>query len=61
MNDFGLISPAAAARLLGISPHTLAVWRSAKRYKLPYIKIGSRVRYRKTDIERFVQTRQRTS
>jgi excisionase family DNA binding protein len=57
MNELGLLSPVSAAKLLGVSPHTLAVWRSDKRYRLPYIKIGSRVRYRRTDIDQFIKSR----
>ena len=34
-----------AAKLLDTSPGTLAVWRCTKRYKIPYFKIGSNVRY----------------
>ena len=42
------------ADLWGISPSTLAVWASTKRYALPYIKIGRRVLYRMSDVEAFM-------
>jgi predicted site-specific integrase-resolvase len=35
------------ARLLGLSPHTLAVWRSSGRVRIPYVKLGRAVRYRR--------------
>ena len=44
------LTPRQAASELGVSPATLAVWRCHKRYPLRYIKVGSKVRYRLTDI-----------
>ena len=44
--DRKLTTPEAAA-YLGVKPTTLEVWRSTKRYPLPYIKIGTKVFYRK--------------
>jgi len=55
--DNSLLTPGQVAERLGVSTHTLAVWRCAKRYPLPYIKVGSRVRYRQRDVESFVQGR----
>jgi Helix-turn-helix domain len=56
-----LIEPAEAARRLGIkSTNTLAVWRSTKRYPLPFVKIGSKVLYRVDDIEKFIESRVQT-
>jgi predicted DNA-binding transcriptional regulator AlpA len=52
-----LLSPLEAARLLQVSTNTLAVWRCEKRYRLPYVKIGSLVRYRQVDVETFIQSR----
>ena len=43
-----------AARLGLTNPDTLAVWRCTKRYPLPWVKIGSRVRYRASDVEVFI-------
>lgn len=31
-------SPQEAAKILGVAPETLAIWRCTKRYPLPYIK-----------------------
>lgn len=49
-----LLSADETAALLGIAPHTLAVWRCEKRQALTYVKIGGRVRYRPADVERFI-------
>lgn len=50
-----LFSPKAAARFLGVTDHTLAVWRCTKRYALPYVKVGRLVKYRREDLEHFIQ------
>jgi len=50
-----LFSPKAAARFLGVTDHTLAVWRCTKRYALPYVKVGRLVKYRREDLECFIQ------
>jgi len=55
-----LLTSSEAARFLGISVGTLAVWRSTGRYNLRFVKIGSRVRYRIADIEKFIQERTRS-
>jgi excisionase family DNA binding protein len=52
-----LLTREAAAEYLGIQAQTLAAWASAKRYSLPYIKIGRCVRYRKRDLDRFLAAR----
>lgn len=52
-----LRTPEETAQLIGVSPGTLAVWRSARRYPLRFIKVGSRVRYRMEDIQSFLSER----
>jgi hypothetical protein len=52
-----LLTPAQTAALLGMSPGTLEVWRSTKRYPLNFVKVGGRVRYARQDVERFLQAR----
>lgn len=52
-----LLTPAETARILETQTETLAVWRSTQRYNLPYVKIGRLVRYRKSDIETFIESR----
>jgi excisionase family DNA binding protein len=46
-----------AAELLGVTPGTLSVWRCTRRYALPYVKVGRRVRYRVSDLEAWLQSR----
>ena len=57
--DYVLINDQDTSALLKIGPGTLAVWRSTKRYNLPYVKIGRKVMYRLSDVYRFID--QRTS
>lgn len=49
-----LLTRQQAADYLQVAPQTLAVWATAKRYHLPYIKVGSRVRYRRDDLDKFL-------
>ena len=57
-SDSDLLLPTEAARFLRLrNPQTLAVWRTTKRYPLPYVRIGSRVCYRRSDLEEFVRSR----
>lgn len=53
-ND-GLCTPVEASQILGVTTHTLAVWRCEKRYNLPYVKVGRLVRYRRSDITDFIE------
>ena len=45
-----LLTPDQVAAALGLSLRTLAAWRSSRRNPLPYVKVGSRVRYRRQDV-----------
>lgn len=49
-----LLDRKAAARYLGVSPGTLAVWDCTKRYDLKPIKVGRAVRYRLADLDAFL-------
>lgn len=51
-----LLTPESVAELLGLTLHTLAVWRCAKRMPLPYVKLGGRIRYRASDVEAFISS-----
>jgi excisionase family DNA binding protein len=53
-----LLSNTEAANLLKICPETLAVWRSERRYSIPFIKVGRSVRYRLSDLETWLESRQ---
>jgi excisionase family DNA binding protein len=52
-----LLTREEAAAMLGVKPQTLAVWATTKRYCLPLIKCGRLVRYRRADLERWLESR----
>ena len=56
-----LLTNEQAAAYLGVSPQTLCVWRSVGRYNLPFLKIGRLVRYRKSDLDDWLEKRVRTT
>jgi predicted DNA-binding transcriptional regulator AlpA len=56
-DDVELLNDKAAAKLLDISADTLPVWRSTKRYPLPYTRIGRNIRYKKADVLAFIESR----
>ena len=56
-----LLDEKQAAALLTVEPGTLSVWRSTGRYKIPFVKIGHLVRYRRTDLESWLESRVRES
>lgn len=57
----GVLTPEQAAAYIGIQPSTLAVWRSTGRYKIIFLKIGSRIRYRQSDLDAWLESRTRTN
>jgi excisionase family DNA binding protein len=46
-----------AAKYLGIERQTLAAWRCLRRYRLPFARIGRSVRYKRSDLDRFIASR----
>ena len=63
VNDIGqaapgrLLSPKGASEFLGVPESTLAHWRSERRGPV-YIKLEDRlIRYRKSDLEKYVSAR----
>lgn len=56
-DNLQLLDSTQAAEYIGVAPKTLSVWRSTKRYPLPYVKVGSRVRYRRSDLDAFIASR----
>ena len=52
--ESNMLTSEQAAKYLGINPGTLAVWRSVKRYEIPYYKVGKSVRYRMEDLNKFL-------
>lgn len=51
-----LLTDKEAAAYLNLSPSTLAVWRCTKRQDLPFIKLGRAVRYRQTDLDKWLES-----
>ena len=39
------LTPYEVSKLIQVSQGTLAVWRTTKRYNIPYVKIGGKVLY----------------
>ncbi|WP_415878777.1 helix-turn-helix domain-containing protein [Methylomonas sp. TEB] len=52
-----LRSNAEAAAILGVTTATMDVWRSTKRYAIPYIKVGRLVKYRQSALDAFLESR----
>jgi len=52
-----LITEDETADFLHIKPETLATWRCMKRYALPYVRVGRSIRYRPSDVEKFLAER----
>ncbi len=44
-----------AAAFLSVKIGTLAMWKSNKRYSLPYIKVGRHIRYKASDLIKFLE------
>lgn len=56
-----LLTEQQAADFLQVSPGTLSVWRCVGRYALPYAKIGSKIRYRRNDLQAWLESRVRAN
>lgn len=54
-NEDRLLSRKDAAKVLGVTEGTLAVWACTKRYNLPMVKIGRLVKYRYQDLLNFIE------
>lgn len=57
MQKNDLISPKEAAEYLCTTEATLATWRCTRRYPIPFVKLGRSVRYRRSDLEKFIADR----
>ena len=55
-NTEPLLDRKTAAKYLRVSPGTLAVWDCTKRYDLKPLKVGRAVRYRRADLDAFLNT-----
>lgn len=56
-----LLDEKEAADFLTVSPGTLSVWRSTGRYKIPFVKVGRRVRYKISDLRGWLERRTRAN
>lgn len=54
-SDDLLFTRSQAAQYLKLSPATLATWACTHRHDIPYIKLGRSVRYRKADLDQFLE------
>jgi hypothetical protein len=52
-----LLTRKQASDFLGVTEGTLAVWACTRRYNLPFVKVGRCVKYRLSDLERFLAER----
>ncbi len=52
-----LLDEKQAAEVLTVEPGTLSVWRSTGRYSIPFVKVGRRVRYRRSDLMAWLESR----
>lgn len=57
ITDKKLLNSKETAEYLGVTEGTLAVWRTNKRYNIPYIKVGHLIKYRVSDLERWLDER----
>jgi excisionase family DNA binding protein len=57
VSKYRLRTPQEAADFLGIKVQTLAVWRTTKRYAIPFIRVGNAIRYRQSDLEKWLAER----
>jgi excisionase family DNA binding protein len=48
------LSPAEAAKYLGTTAGSLAVWRSTGARQIPYVKVGTSVRYLQNDLDKWI-------
>lgn len=52
-----LLDEKQAASILKVQPGTLSVWRSTGRYSIPFVKVGRSVRYRRSDLLAWLESR----
>lgn len=55
-----LLDTLQASIYLGVTKGTLDTWRSSKKYKLPYVKVGRLVKYDQRDLDVFTKNRTKT-
>jgi hypothetical protein len=50
-----LLNRTEAADFLRLTPGTLANWQSTQRQKIPCVKLGGRIFYRVTDLQKWIE------
>jgi len=53
-----LLKPNEVSKILGITIETLAVWRCTNRTNLKFYRIGRSIRYRLSEVNEFISSRQ---
>jgi excisionase family DNA binding protein len=53
-----LLTPKEVADYLRVTTGTLSVWRSTKRYPLPFVRVGTKIFYRSSAVADFVAARE---
>lgn len=61
MQTHDLLDENSAAEFLSVAPGTLSVWRSTGRYAIPFLKVGHLVRYRRDALEKWLESRTRST
>ncbi len=56
-NFVSLLSNEEAAEYIGVRKETLDAWRCIGRYQIPHIKVGRLVKYRKSDLDAWLESR----
>ena len=51
------LTPKELSEYIGVKESSLAVWRTNKTYPLPYIKVGSLIRYNKEAVDKWLENR----
>ena len=57
MSNSELLNAEQAAQYLGVAKQTLHNWRSSGRYRLPCLRVGRLVRYRRSDLDAWLESR----
>lgn len=55
-----LLDQRETAEILGLSPRSLEAWR-VQGAKIPFLRVGGRIRYRESDIQAFLDANTATS
>ena len=50
-----LMTDPEVTALIRMAPGTLANWRSTQTHTIPFVRIGARVRYRRRDVEAWIE------